>query len=538
VERRTRLQFSVEPAALGYNEAQFILPLRPGEECHLELTVRCERESLDVLKTSAVSGKSHIPSKSISPWLHSTRIQVSNVHFDAWLSRSESDLVMLTAGNPEKDYPYAGIPWFSTVFGRDGIITALECLWIAPQIGRGVLTYLAETQAQTEDATNDAEPGKIVHETRTGEMATLGEVPFGKYYGSADATPLFLILAHAYFERTNDLSFIRSIWPNIQAALQWIDRWGDVDGDGFVEYWRKSENGLVQQGWKDSQDSVFHADGRLAEGPIALCEIQGYVYKALKAVAYLSRYFDLQEQADHLERRSERLKRRFDETFWCDALGTYAIAIDGAKRPCRVRSSNAGQTLFTGIALPERAHKIARTLLDVDSFSGWGIRTIASCESRYNPMSYHNGSVWPHDNAMIALGLSRYGLQAETAEVFTAIYEASTHFNSYRVPELFCGFHKRQGMAGPILYPVACSPQAWAAASVYLFMASLLGIQIDAPSRSVTLSKPQLPVFLPELNIRGLEVDGATVDLAFRSSGNCVDLRIENNTGIEVVFQR
>jgi glycogen debranching enzyme len=535
VQRRTRIHFSLPPETVQENEASFTLHLEPGVECHLEVGIVCEQ--LRSEKRTQRSGyAAPIPDPSTAKLLHSTRIETSNDDFGAWLSRSESDLIMLTVGNPEKDYPYAGIPWFATVFGRDGIITALECLWVAPQIARGVLHHLAKTQANEEDRGRDAEPGKIVHETRKSEMATLGEVPFARYYGSADSTPLFLVLAHAYFKRTNDLEFIREIWPNIQAALQWIDQWGDRDHDGFVEYWRKSENGLVQQGWKDSHDSVFHADGALADGPIALCEIQGYVYQAKLAVAELSQRLGFEEQAAELELRAAALKVKFNQEFWCEDLSVYALALDGEKRPCRVRTSNTGHTLFTGLATPERAAKIAQTFMQPSMFSGWGVRTVASSEARYNPMSYHNGSVWPHDNALISLGFSRYGLQSNTTALFSAIYSASLHFNSYRVPELFCGFHKRPGMAGPTLYPVACSPQAWAAGSVYLLLAAALGIEIDASERKLRLRNPQLPLFLPELKITGLEVDGAKVDLLCRQQGNVMTVDVSNQIGeIEVV---
>jgi glycogen debranching enzyme len=530
VHRRTHINFSRIPETLQENEASFTLHLESGVECHLEVGIACEQLRGEGRPTQSGRAAPN-PDPSAVQLLHSTRIETANRDFGAWLSRSESDLIMLTVGNPEKDYPYAGIPWFATVFGRDGIITALECLWVAPRIARGVLHHLAKTQAHEEDRGRDAEPGKIVHETRKSEMATLGEVPFARYYGSVDSTPLFLVLAHAYFKRTNDLEFIREIWPNIQAALQWVDQWGDRDHDGFVEYWRNSENGLVQQGWKDSHDSVFHADGTLADGPIALCEVQGYVYQAKLAVAELSRRLGFEEQATGLELSAAALKVKFNQEFWCEDLSVYALALDGEKRPCRVRTSNAGHTLFTQLATPERAAKIAQTFMEPSMFSGWGVRTVASSEVRYNPMSYHNGSVWPHDNALISLGFSRYGLQSNTMAVFSAIYAASLHFNSYRVPELFCGFHKRPGMAGPTLYPVACSPQAWAAGSVYLLLEAALGIEIDAPQRMLRLRNPGLPYFLPELRIVGLEVGSAKFDLLCRQQGNVMTADIADQSG-------
>ncbi len=532
VERRTRLKFSQLPDQLYDNEARFVLKLQPGVECHLEVQVTCERHP----RTSAAplrrlhAGADPQAAQS-SGRLHSAKILSTNEHFDRWMSRSELDLVMLTEGNPERNYPYAGIPWFSTVFGRDGIVTALECLWIAPQVARGVLEYLAETQATEENPEQDAEPGKIVHETRRGEMAVLKEVPFARYYGSVDATPLFLVLAWAYFLRTNDLAFVRAIWPNIQAALAWVDRYGDVDGDGFVEYQRRSEHGLIQQGWKDSSDSIFQADGTLAEAPIALCEVQAYTYGAKRAGAALCRCLDLPDQAEELDRAADLLQLRFDREFWCEDLSTYAIALDGQKQQCRVRSSNAGHALLTGIALPDRARLVARTLTGTPLFSGWGVRTIGAGEARYNPISYHNGSVWPHDNALISEGLSRYGLRAEAAAIFAAIYDASLHFDLGRLPELFCGFHRRPGSDAPTLYPVACSPQAWAAGAVYLLLNSCLGMQIDARQSMIRLESPELPAFLPELFIEGLEVGGGSVDILLKRQKTGVGVAVSRKEG-------
>jgi glycogen debranching enzyme len=536
VFRSTRLNFSPAPTSLSNSLASYHVLLGSKEESVISITVVCERNSAPKhapsYKEAFMVRRAHCQEELFG----GCKIRTSSKPFNAWLARAEADLRMLIQGNPEGAYPYAGVPWFNTVFGRDGIITAMECLWMHPAIAKGVLNYLASTQATESNAEQDAEPGKIVHEVRRGEMAALKEVPFGKYYGSVDATPLFVLLAGGYFVRTNNLLFLKTIWPNIVRALEWIDRYGDADGDGFVEYSRRSAEGLSNQGWKDSGDAIFHADGRLAEAPIALCEVQAYVYAAKCSAALIARGLGDESHAAELERQASELQRRFENSFWSDELGTYAIALDGSKNQCRVRTSNAGHVLLSKIASQERAAITAETLLSEAMFSGWGIRTVAAGESRYNPMSYHDGSVWPHDNALIAVGLSLYGFQSKVADVFNGMYEASVHVDLHQLPELFCGFHKRADSSGPTLYPVACSPQAWAAGSVFMLLRAALGINIRASERIIRLCNPTLPLNLNEVTIENLRVADASVDLLIRrhQEGIAVEvLRREGN--VEVV---
>lgn len=527
--RTTRLVFSHVPKRLTASHAELVLRLDAGASYSFDVRAAFGVDGAPRLlevdeALERVLGESHRRSG------QRAAVASSNERFDAWLERSCSDLDMMVTNTTHGPYPYAGVPWFSTPFGRDGIITAYEVLWRDPALARGALSFLAATQATAHDPARDAEPGKIVHELRLGEMASLGEIPFGRYYGSVDATPLFVVLAGDYWRRTGDVETVHALWPNVARALRWIEADGDLDGDGFVEYAPKTSRGLVTQGWKDSHDSISHADGALAEGPIALCEVQGYVYAAKRAGAELARVMGLAEEARRLECDAEELRERFERAFWCEGLGTYALALDRHKRPCEVRSSNAGHLLWSGIVTRERAARVVAQLFSAGSFSGWGIRTLDASAARFNPISYHNGSVWPHDNALIAAGLARYGFKRECGRLLRGLFEATHHFDLGRMPELFCGFTRRS-TEGPTLYPVACAPQAWAAGAAFLLLQSCLGLQIDAPARRVLLERPHLPAALHKVTIRDLRVAGARVDLVCRAHGDEVSVQLERREG-------
>jgi glycogen debranching enzyme len=537
VRRTTKITFVQRPEDISDGHAYFEFEIAPGQRRELTYIVQCashpvaESDGFEFERPRGYrQAHAELSGRLESERALRCRVDSSNAFFNHLLTRADADLQMLITQTDYGDYPYAGTPWFNTVFGRDGIITASQVLNTNPQVARGVLGYLAATQADFSDPERDAEPGKILHEIRHDEMANTGEVPFRNYYGSIDSTPLFIALAGAYLRRTADVDFVEGLWPSIQSAIEWIDEHGDRDGDGYVEYGRRSAKGLRQQGWKDSDDSVFHADGTLADAPIALCEVQGYVYAARRAAARVADALGEHDYAEEQHQEATALKERFQRDFWDEELGMFVLALDGHKEPCRVRSSNTGHCLLSGIASPEQAASIASELLSDRFFSGWGIRTIAETEPRYNPISYHNGSVWPHDNTMIAQGLARYGFKAEAATILGGLYDASRYFDLSRLPELFCGF-KRRSHQGPTLYPVACAPQAWAAGGIFLLLDAVLGLYIDGRAGRIKLHNPRLPEFLDTLRILNLKVGDAEVDLLFERYQDDVGVQILRRSG-------
>lgn len=530
VVRRTQISADPAPAEVTPSRLDFTVELFPQQPLVISIRIHCrgldpgpgappfDQARKRVAEILRVRGEA------------ACRVRTESEPLNSLLSRAFADVLMMTTETRYGPYPYAGVPWYSTPFGRDGIITALECLWMAPNIARGVLSFLAAHQADRHDPSCDCEPGKIVHEMRDGEMAALGEVPFGRYYGSVDSTPLFVLLAAEYFTRTADRDFIRGLWPNIERALTWMTDFGDLDGDGFIEYSRRSSDGLLHQGWKDSHDSVFHLDGSDAIPPIALCEVQGYAYAAFLGAAMMATELGDFSMAERLSRRAERLRRDFQAAFWCDDLGTFALALDGRKHPCRVRTSNAGQCLFTGIAERWQAERLSATLLDSRHYSGWGIRTVDERELRYNPMSYHNGSVWPHDNALIAAGFSRYGMVDEVRRIMSDVLAAAAYMDVQRLPELFCGFPRRRGQ-GPTLYPVACSPQVWASAAAFSLIQSCISLRADALQNRITLSNPRLPATIAQLNLLNLRVGATSLDLRLHRFNGDVGLHVTRKDG-------
>jgi glycogen debranching enzyme len=529
LKRETVICVAPQPQTLVESAASFALSLEGNQAITLFLAVECH--GLTEARPETFF-KGFIDANRYEKRM--TRgvatVDTSNDILNEVMCRSTADLYMLVTETPQGPYPYAGTPWYSTTFGRDGILTAIQMLWSDPSVAKGVLSRLAAFQADAFDPASDAEPGKIVHEMRGGEMAVLREVPFGLYYGTNDATPLFVVLAGLYLERTGDLATLTELWPAVEKALAWMDGPGDRDGDGFIEYHRAQDTGLQNQGWKDSFDAVFHADGTLATGSVALCEVQGYAYMARRLAATTALRLGKVERAKELEQAAAELAERFDRAFWCEDIGTYAIALDGDKKPCRVRTSNAGQVLWSGIAKPERARRVADQLMSTAFFSGWGIRTVAMGEPRYNPMSYHDGSIWPHDNSLIAAGMSRYGMNDRAERVFEGLFAAASYMDLRRLPELFCGFRRRRG-AGPTLYPVACSPQAWAAGAPFLLLQACLGLELNPFERSIRFRNPRLPSFADRITLRNIGFQEAKVDVTLRRAGEHVALRVLRNTG-------
>jgi glycogen debranching enzyme len=419
---------------------------------------------------------------------------------------------------PDVWVPAAGVPWFVTVFGRDSLIASLQSACVHARFVEGTLRVLASYQATERDDWRDAQPGKIVHEIRHGELAHFNLVPHTRYYGTWDATPLFLIALRQAWRWLGDRALLEALLPAAERGLEWIDSWGDLDGDGFQEYRTFSTRGYQNMGWKDAHDAVVYPDGSLVEQPKALCELQGYVYEARRGLAELYTALGQPERAAALEQQAADLKRRFNQAFWLEQEGTYAFGLDKTKRQIGTVASNAGHCLWSGIADADKAARVAQRLLAPDMWSGWGIRTLAASNPAYNPFSYQSGSVWPHDNAIIAAGFARYGLHAQAHQVARGILDAASHFSGYRLPEVFAGL-PREAASFPVQYLGANIPQAWAAGSVFQLVQAMLGLEADAPNSRLTVD-PHLPDWVPALELIGLEVGQTRLHLRFWREGS------------------
>jgi glycogen debranching enzyme len=457
------------------------------------------------------------------------------------LRTSVADFHALQIPNGREHIIAAGIPWFATIFGRDSLIASYQSLILNPRLATDTLRVLARYQGREDNDWRDEQPGKILHESRGGEMTNTMESPFGAYYGSADATPLFLVLCSEYFNWTGDNALLHELKPAIYKALDWIDRYGDLDGDGFIEYLRRSPRGLINQGWKDSWDANMHADGTVAEPPIALIEVQGYVYDAKYRLSRLLRLFGDGPRADRLRKEASEMARRIEKSFWMPRKSYFAMALDKNKRPLEVISSNVGHLLFSRALRADRARAVAQRLMQGDLHSGWGWRTLASSERVFNPMSYHRGSVWPHDNSLIAHGLCLYDMPKAALHTLTTLFQAAVHFRDNRLPELFCGMQRRDRDA-PVNYPVSCSPQAWASGAVLFILTSVLGIRPSAANGELNIVNPALPDWLDQLEVRNMRIGNSRVGLDFTRRGertfcNVVDVEGEKLL-VNVAFKK
>ena len=514
VERETRISVQgPPPEKVDRSRWSWVLSLKPGESLSFLFQVRFQegRRKKRFLSADFPS----VPFSSVDKIIRGREsgyrrfemswpeVISSDPFIDRCFRQAIQDLRILCTPSREGLIPYAGLPWFSTVFGRDAIITGLSTLWAYPALSRTILLFLGKLQARRTDPFRAAEPGKILHEMRTGEMARTNEVPFGRYYGSVDSTPLYLVLAAQYANRTGDYSFLEELWPVVERAFSWIERYGVDPRTGFLVYRGDTNGGLIQQGWKDSEDSVFHADGELAPHPIALAEVQSYLYWAYDSFATIARHLGHARFSNSCRTLAVQLKKSFLRDFWVPELKTFALALDGALKPCRVRSSNAGHVLLSGLASSRTAGLLGRSLLEADLFSGWGIRTLGNREVRFNPVSYHNGSVWPHDNALILWGMSRHGLSRSVEKLSAGYLDGLRFFRDQRPPELYCGFDRKDG-EGPFSYPTSCSPQAWSVASLFLVLQTLGGFRFD--SGSLVGGDPVLPGTLSGISFKNVPV--------------------------------
>jgi len=522
VERCSVIIFSDPPSRLAHDRAEYMYALQAYGRVELYVEIGAHAgptPTRERFRAAAARARFAMRARR----RRGARLRTTGRLFNAWMEKSRADLALLTTPLQTGPYPYAGIPWFSTAFGRDAIITAWQILWFEPALAKGVLTFLATHQAEEVSAFRDSEPGKILHETRRGEMAALGEVPFGRYYGGVDTTPLFVGLAGAYAERVGDMELVDQLWSHLERATAWVERGIEASPFGLLTYSKTSERGLTNQGWKDSGDSIFHADGTFPPPPIGLVEVQGYAFMAFRTMARLAEKRGDSEAAQRYADRAETMRRKVEDLFWMEEQGSYGLAIDGEGQLCRVRASNQGHLLFAGLPQADRAARVIETLLGPDFNSGWGLRTLAVGEARYNPMSYHNGSVWPHDTAICVMGMARYGEREGAMRITSAMFESASQFEM-RLPELFCGFVRRPGDP-PVAYPVACLPQAWAAGAVFMMLQACLGLAIDGEHDVLHIRDPHLPFGIDHFALQRLGLRDEVLDLQFEREEAVVVLR-------------
>lgn len=535
--RSTRVQFDRNPDYIDASTALFrvTLPHREAASLRIEITPQATDEP-----TVARRRRAGTVVEDYRRWLDAgTEVTTDNTFLNRVLTRSMQDVRMLWSTTQDgAGYPAAGTPWFDALFGRDSCILSMQMLAYQPDVARSCLALLAKWQGSRNDRARDEEPGKILHELRFDELTSAGELPYGPYYGSVDSTPLFVWLAAEYYSWTGDLAFMRTILPSIERAIGWMHDCGDAKGDGFLSYEKHSARGLVNQGWKDSWDAIMHTDGSLATAPVALVEAQGYTYAALTRIGPALDDIGRSDLAREYRRKADKLRRDFNEQFWMPESRFYGIAIDGDGRLVQSAASNAGHTLWAGIVEPERARDVAGRLMSPELFSGWGIRTLSDTNPRFNPIGYHCGTVWPHDNSIAAFGLKMYGFEPELNVLASALFDAATSFEYFRLPELFGG-ERRLDHGPPVPYPVACRPQSWAAGAMPLIMQAVLGLHANAPENRLRIVKPHLPEWLNSVSVRRLRVGDGEVSLQYRRDGDRTLVEvIEATGGIDVMISK
>ncbi len=519
------------PAVYANGRLSFSIELQPGEDWHCCLIYEIlDGETLMEAPRACLfdDGAAEL-SAPLDAWREAAlKISTSNTAFDRLAQQAIEDMGALRLPFPGTSHmqfiPAAGLPWFVALFGRDSLIVSLQTMLVYPAFARGALDVLGRWQADMRDDHRDAEPGKIPHELRIGELAQLKLIPHTPYYGTADATPLYLVVLHSAWRATGDDDLLRRHLPTAERCLAWIDNDGDRDGDGLQEYATRSQLGYENMGWKDAGDAVLHADGSPVRGPKALCELQGYVYDAWLRMAEIFEAIGQPARAAALRSRAATLFDRFNATFWNEELGFYAFALDGAKRQVLSIASNPGHCLWSGIVPPDRAARVVARLMQPDMWSGWGIRTLSAAHPAYNPYSYQNGSVWPHDNAIIALGFQRYGFHREAAMIAQDIARAAGHFASSQLPELYSGIQRDRGNF-PVQYLGANVPQAWAAGSIFFLLQAMLGLEPDAPHGRLYID-PHLPDWLPDLTVADLRVGAQTFELRFQRVGEATEFAV------------
>ncbi|MCE7792037.1 amylo-alpha-1,6-glucosidase [Salipaludibacillus sp. CUR1] len=533
VTRKLDVKWDAVPArTTEEGDVHFSFTLAHGEEKTVSLTMipGVDGESPDQLEYKEAFQRLK---DSYNEWEESSaKVTTNHSQLQRLIDRGLSDLRVLLTDLGHGKFPVAGLPWFGVPFGRDSLIAALQMLPFNPEVAKGTLRTMASQQGTKKDSWRDEEPGKIMHEIRFGELASTGQIPFTPYYGTIDATPLFLVLLSEYIKWTGDFELFHELEVNARDALNWIDHYGDRDGDGFVEYHQESSKGIANQGWKDSGDSIVHRNGEYADTPIALSEVQGYVYHAKESMADIYKQLGFNEKADKLTREAADLKERFESSFWMEDQQFYALALDKEKNQVGTVTSNPGHVLFSGMLDEARAKSVSDMLVSDKMYSGYGIRTMGTGEAGYNPMSYHNGTVWPHDNSYIILGMSKTNNRKQAAKAMEGLIRSADSFEYDRLPELFCGY-EANGKA--VKYPVACSPQAWAAGTPLLFVQSMLGLFPDAMKQTVRIN-PYLPDGVEELKVENVKIGNGILSVLVKKAEETHEIDIiENTTGFKVI---